>query len=151
MLKSLHKENPKAQIFCLLDKTDTPPNLTFSIRTLTKPFRPAALIEALSLPVGDGVLNFQGFKLYVPQRRLSYEDQPPISLTEKEVDLLKTLHQNANTPLPREVLLEYVWGYGEGITTHTLETHIYKLKQKLQKYTSESIIKCNKDGYFLTT
>jgi DNA-binding response OmpR family regulator len=55
-----------------------------------------------------------------------------IHLTEKETAILKYLYRVGDRPVPREVLLDEVWGYNAGVTTHTLETHIYRLRQKIE-------------------
>ena len=53
-------------------------------------------------------------------------------LTPKEVEILKFLYNNANRVVSRKTLLDEVWGYNAGVTTHTLETHVYKLRQKIE-------------------
>ncbi len=55
-----------------------------------------------------------------------------IRLTAKEVDILKFLYRHANRVVSRQVLLDEVWGYNAGVTTHTLETHVYRLRQKIE-------------------
>jgi DNA-binding response OmpR family regulator len=55
-----------------------------------------------------------------------------IRLTEKETAILRFLYRAGNKPVSREVLLDEVWGYNAGITTHTLETHVYRLRQKIE-------------------
>ena len=55
-----------------------------------------------------------------------------IRLTEKETDILKFLLGAKNAIVSRDVLLHEVWGYNAGVTTHTLETHIYRLRQKIE-------------------
>ncbi len=55
-----------------------------------------------------------------------------LHLTEKETAILKYLYRTGDKPVPREVLLDEVWGYNAGVTTHTLETHIYRLRQKIE-------------------
>lgn len=54
-----------------------------------------------------------------------------VRLTAKETAILARLHRAAGQVVPRETMLDEVWGYGAGIDTHTLETHIYKLRRKL--------------------
>lgn len=54
-----------------------------------------------------------------------------IRLTEKETNILKFLHRSGET-VARETLLHEVWGYNPAVTTHTLETHIYRLRQKIE-------------------
>lgn len=56
-----------------------------------------------------------------------------VKLTEKEQDMLLFFYQNKEKTVSREELLEHVWGYAEGVETHTLETHIYRLRQKIEK------------------
>ena len=60
-------------------------------------------------------------------------DSRKIHLTEKETAILKYLFRIGDRPVSREVLLDEVWGYNSGVTTHTLETHIYRLRQKIEK------------------
>jgi DNA-binding response OmpR family regulator len=55
-----------------------------------------------------------------------------VRLTDKETAILKCLYQAGPQPVPRHVLLDKVWGYNSNVTTHTLETHIYRLRQKLE-------------------
>ncbi len=56
-----------------------------------------------------------------------------IRLTEKETAILKFLYRAGDRTVGREVLLNEVWGYNAGITTHTLETHVYRLRQKIER------------------
>ncbi len=55
-----------------------------------------------------------------------------VRLTDKESNILKFLYRAAGKPVPRQVLLNEVWGYNSAVTTHTLETHIYRLRQKIE-------------------
>ncbi len=55
-----------------------------------------------------------------------------IRLTEKETNILKYLYRAGGKPVSREELLTEVWGYNAGVTTHTLETHVYRLRQKIE-------------------
>ena len=55
-----------------------------------------------------------------------------IRLTEKEAAILKFLYRAGGKPVPRQTLLNEVWGYNSAVTTHTLETHIYRLRQKIE-------------------
>ncbi len=57
-----------------------------------------------------------------------------VRLTEKETSILKYLYRSGDKPVSRDVLLHEVWGgYNSGVTTHTLETHIYRLRQKIER------------------
>jgi len=55
-----------------------------------------------------------------------------VRLTDKESSILKFLYRAGGKPVPRQILLNEVWGYNSAVTTHTLETHIYRLRQKME-------------------
>jgi DNA-binding response OmpR family regulator len=55
-----------------------------------------------------------------------------LRLTEKETNILKFLYRAGPVVVGRDTLLHEVWGYNAGVTTHTLETHIYRLRQKIE-------------------
>jgi len=61
-----------------------------------------------------------------------------IRLTEKEAAILKFLYRAGGKPVPRQTLLNEVWGYNSAVTTHTLETHIYRLRQKIEPQPSDT-------------
>src|SRR5258708_2391046 len=56
-----------------------------------------------------------------------------VRLTENETAIVRFLYRDGQLPVSRETLLQEVWGYNSGVTTHTLETHIYRLRQKIEK------------------
>jgi len=68
------------------------------------------------------------------------ETEELIRLTEKESAILKYLKRSDGNPVNRDVLLDEVWGYNAGVTTHTLETHIYRLRQKIEPNPSAATI-----------
>ena len=55
-----------------------------------------------------------------------------VRLTEKETAILKYLYRAGTKAVGRQILLNEVWGYNAAVTTHTLETHIYRLRQKIE-------------------
>lgn len=78
------------------------------------------------------------------------EDSYKVRLTEKETNILKYLYRAGEKPVSREDLLNDVWGYNAGVTTHTLETHIYRLRQKIEATPTEaSILLTAPGGYRL--
>jgi DNA-binding response OmpR family regulator len=56
-----------------------------------------------------------------------------VRLTAKETAILRYLYRAGQKPIAREALLHEVWGYNSGVSTHTLETHIYRLRQKVEQ------------------
>jgi DNA-binding response OmpR family regulator len=68
-----------------------------------------------------------------------------IRLTEKETNILKFLYRSGDT-VARETLLHEVWGYNPAVTTHTLETHIYRLRQKIEEQPGQAQILITESG-----
>lgn len=77
---------------------------------------------------------------------LTGEDKRKIRLTEKETAILKYLCRAGNKVVARDVLLAEVWGYNAGVTTHTLETHIYRLRQKVELDPSNATLLVTEPG-----
>ena len=72
--------------------------------------------------------------------------------TEKETNILKFLLRAENTIVKRDVLLQKVWGYNAGVTTHTLETHIYRLRQKIESDPFQAkLLVTESGGYMVVT
>src|SRR5262249_14174167 len=73
-----------------------------------------------------------------------------VRLTEKETAILRYLYRAGQKPVSREVLLQEAWGYNSGVTTHTLETHIYRLRQKVEQHAADhAILVTEAGGYTL--
>ena len=104
---------------------------------ISLPIRPQQLARILMArrPVEALALG-SGWQLDQAARSLTHASLPAVSLTEKECALLATLALAAPAPLSREALLERVWGITTtDIDTHTLETHIYRIRSKLSALT----------------
>jgi DNA-binding response OmpR family regulator len=102
--------------------------------TLAKPVRIAALARALAEAgrgAGQAELAFGPLRFRPATRELECGAGPPARLTEKEAAILVYLHGAGDRLVPRDELLGQVWGYAGAVTTHTLETHIYRLRRKL--------------------
>jgi len=69
-----------------------------------------------------------------------------IRLTEKETAILKYLFRAGERPIGRDQLLHEVWGYNAGVTTHTLETHVYRLRQKIERDPTKAEILITEPG-----
>lgn len=110
--------------------TQSPP-VDFPHAALQKPFRIGGFVDlARRLAQRAPVIVLGDGKLY-PQARQWEKGGVRQPLTEKEVDILVHLAA-AGEAVGREALLEEVWGYNQGVSTHTLETHIYRLRQKIE-------------------
>ena len=69
-----------------------------------------------------------------------------VHLTDKETAILNYLYQVGDKVVGRDVLLDKVWGYNSRVTTHTLETHIYRLRQKIEENPSKTRILMTEPG-----
>lgn len=94
----------------------------------------------------DAVFQLGPYTFKPAQKMLLTEDDRKIRLTEKETNILKFLYRATDGVVARDVLLHEVWGYNAGITTHTLETHIYRLRQKIEPDPSNAQILLTESG-----
>jgi DNA-binding response OmpR family regulator len=105
---------------------------------VTKPYRFAVLLARIRAQLrshehSEGAVFRLGAYEFRPAAKLLVDDhQKKIRLTEKETNILKYLYRAGEKPVSREELLAEVWGYNAGVTTHTLETHVYRLRQKIE-------------------
>lgn len=123
---------------------------------IEKPFKLAAFLEGLKenklLPKvrRKECFVFKEYTLYPVKKEIfSATTQKTTKLTEKEIDIIKYLYQAAPVISSKEDLLENVWGYSSDATTHTVETHIYRLRQKVEKDGSSQLIITENNGYRL--
>ncbi len=116
---------------------------------LEKPFRLAALLTRLAAHLGrhgeDRAIPIGPYEFRPSAKLLTAEGKRKIRLTEKETNILKFLHEAGRT-VARETLLHEVWGYSPAVTTHTLETHIYRLRRKIEENPGQAKILITEDG-----
>ncbi len=94
----------------------------------------------------DAVFTVGPYTFKPAAKMLITEDDRKIRLTEKETNILKFLYRASDGVVARDVLLHEVWGYNAGVTTHTLETHIYRLRQKIEPDPSNARILLTESG-----
>jgi DNA-binding response OmpR family regulator len=108
---------------------------------VTKPFKLGVLLARIRVHLRqhetseDAVLTI-GPYTFKPAAKLLLDTEKAgkkVRLTEKETGILKFLYRAQQRLVPRETLLAEVWGYNAGVTTHTLETHVYRLRQKIER------------------
>ena len=93
-------------------------------------------------------IKIKNYLLDKNERKL-FKDDTYIILTEKEVQLLD-LFLNKNKPISKDEILSSVWNYSSNADTHTVETHIYRLRKKInEKFSDDNFILNNKKGYSL--
>ncbi|KAB7614479.1 response regulator transcription factor [Amylibacter sp. SFDW26] len=105
---------------------------------ISKPFKFPVLLARIRAQLRqheqseDAVFTLGPYTFKPASKMLITEDEKKIRLTEKETNILKFLYRAQDGVVARDVLLHEVWGYNAGVTTHTLETHIYRLRQKIE-------------------
>jgi DNA-binding response OmpR family regulator len=119
---------------------------------VVKPFRFAVLLARIRAQLRqheqseDAVFTIGSYTFRPAAKTLVDEDGGKVRLTEKETSILKYLYRSGEKVVTRDILLHEVWGYNAGVTTHTLETHIYRLRQKIEKDPSNAELLLTETG-----
>ena len=120
---------------------------------ITKPFRLGVLLARIRAQMRqherseDAIFTLGPYSFRPSAKMLVEADTDrKIRLTEKETAILKYLFRAGDNVIGRDELLNEVWGYNSGVTTHTLETHVYRLRQKLERDPSNAVILVTEPG-----
>jgi len=149
-VRILRKNGFKAPIIMLTGHdTDSDTILGFESGAndyVAKPFHFAVLLARIRAQLRqheaseDAVFTIGPYTFRPSSKILLNPKGNKIRLTEKETSILRYLFRAGQKPISHETLLQEVWGYKSGVTTHTLETHIYRLRQKIEKDAAVPII-----------
>jgi DNA-binding response OmpR family regulator len=119
---------------------------------VSKPFKFPVLLARIRAQLRqheqseDAVFQLGPYTFKPANKMLITGDEKKIRLTEKETNILKYLYRATDDVVARDVLLHEVWGYNAGVTTHTLETHIYRLRQKIEPDPSNARLLVTESG-----
>lgn len=121
---------------------------------VTKPFRLGILLARIRAQLRQHeqsedatfAIGPYSFRPAAKMLLLDGDKKAKVRLTEKETAILKYLCRIGNKVVQRDVLLSEVWGYNAGVTTHTLETHIYRLRQKIEADPSSATLLVTEPG-----
>jgi len=120
---------------------------------ITKPFRLNVLLARLRAQLRQHELSEDaiftiGPYTFRPSAKLLVDEagRKKVRLTEKETAILKYLYRAGDKIIGRDTLLNEVWGYNAGVTTHTLETHVYRLRQKIEREPAKAKILVTEPG-----
>ena len=120
-------------------------NLPISVKEINNVIESVAAKKKFSK---NSSIQIKSYFLDKNEKKLS-KDNKSITLTEKEIQLLE-LFLNKDEPISKNEVLSLVWHYSSDADTHTVETHIYRLRKKIkQKFNDENFILNNKNGYYL--
>jgi DNA-binding response OmpR family regulator len=121
---------------------------------VTKPFKLGVLLARIRAQLRqherseDAIFNIGPYS-FRPSAKMLIDPENgdrKIRLTEKETAILKYLFRAGEKVIGRDVLLNEVWGYNSGVTTHTLETHVYRLRQKIERDPSNAELLVTEPG-----
>jgi DNA-binding response OmpR family regulator len=124
--------------------------------SISTPVRAAKIIRYLqSIKNGGNAfpakISFGPYELMTQDFLLLGREGLAVRLTEKEVAILACLAKEKGASVSRQALLDAVWAYAEGVETHTLETHIYRLRQKIEENPAKpQYLVTLEDGYTLS-
>ena len=162
LCKLMKQRNVKCPIV-MLTAQDTDADAIYGLDSganyyITKPFKFPVLLARLRAQLRqheqseDAVFNLGPYTFKPAAKMLITEELKKIRLTEKETNILKFLYRSTEKIVARDTLLHEVWGYNAGVTTHTLETHIYRLRQKIETDPSQArFLITESGGYRLST
>ena len=96
----------------------------------------------------SSLINLKDYVIDKNERKIKKNDLE-LQMTEKETNFLILFSQH-DKPLSRNFVLKKVWKYSSETDTHTVETHIHRLRKKIsEKFNDDNFIKNNKDGYYI--
>jgi len=118
---------------------------------VTKPFRFSVLLARIRAALrqhdqSEDVVFTIGPYAFQPAAKLLEAEGNKVRLTDKETAILKYLYRQGPKTISRDTLLAEVWGYNNRVTTHTLETHIYRLRQKIERDPSNARLLVTEEG-----
>ena len=129
------KKYPQRPVFLLSTNEDNK-NVAGII---SKPLNLSQLLDRIKAGIqlhentSEGYLIFNHYELHpIAKEILNQRNNETVKLTEKEVAVIKYLYKAGNKIVSRQELLQEVWGYSPDVSTHTIETHIYRLRQKVE-------------------
>lgn len=136
----------------IASRRDDMPSPPPGISVLQQPFRMGALLDRIAAYKTAGArkrppVHIGPYTLDPDDNVLADETRGfTVRLTEKERDILLRLHAAQSAVVDRDTLLGDIWGYGSNIETHTLETHIYRLRRKIESDPAQPLLLTTEEG-----
>ena len=142
-----------AHFICLADENENIKhnNMLLGIKLIKKPYGLSEIVNEINGAISNNDLRNEVIKIgnfaFDNVARILERNGALVTLTEKESELICLLHQANGEVISRDEILKKVWGYEESVETHTVETHIYRIRQKLGK--DNDFIGNLGSGYFI--
>lgn len=138
-------------IFLLAEHDEEYPDIDAEV--IMKPIVLSSLLDCLKSGIHmfenseEGYLHFNQYELRPLAKEILNERNGEVTkLTEKEVSIIKYLYKAGSKIISKNELLQEVWGYNPDVTTHTIETHIYRLRQKVEHENTDAQLILTSDG-----
>ncbi len=136
ILNSLKSKGGNKPLIYLSSKDD---DFADIYQVINKPFSLSNFIDVIKSAINtfenskEGSLEFNNYILYPAAKEIvNLRNHKTTKLTEKEVAIIKYLYKNKDKIIGKNDLMQEVWGYAADVATHTVETHIYRLRQKVE-------------------
>ncbi len=157
LLEDITHTYDRIPVFVLLKKGERKLSETPFVKYIAKPLILSDFLntiqsaQSFALSSNAGVLCFNGYELCPFEKQITNtKTAQTIKLTEREVAILLYLYQMKGKIATKNDLLQKVWGYSPDVSTHTIETHIYRLRQKVEKgKDAPALIETKNSGYKL--
>ncbi len=152
-LEELRLNHPRTPVILLQKSGDERVGSTALNNVVFKPLSLDKLLNQIKSGINllenteDGYLTFNKY-IVRPIKKDIYNqrNQEVVKLTEKEVAIIKYLYKCRDRIVTKNELLQEVWGYSPDVSTHTIETHIYRLRQKVEHEDAEAQLILTEDG-----
>lgn len=153
LLVSIRKEHPHTPVILLQKEEDDTIETSVLNNIVFKPFSLEKLLNQVRAGINlldNSEVGYLNFNKYIvrPIKKDIYNqrNKEVVKLTEKEVAILKYLYKCRDRIVTKNELLQEVWGYSPEVSTHTIETHIYRLRQKVEHEDAEAQLILTEDG-----
>lgn len=152
-LSEIRKEHHRTPVILLQKSDDESIENTVLNSVVFKPFSLERLLNQIRARINilenstEGYLNFNKYIVRPIKKNIyNQRNKEVIKLTEKEVAVIKYLYKCRDRIVTKNELLQEVWGYSPDVSTHTIETHIYRLRQKVEHEDAEAQLILTEDG-----
>lgn len=152
-LSNIRKNHPRTPIILLQKSSDEKIENTVLNTIIVKPFYLEELLNCIHAGINlleNSEVGYLKFNKYIvrPIKKDIYNqrNKEVIKLTEKEVAVIKYLYKCKDRIVTKNELLQEVWGYSPEVSTHTIETHIYRLRQKVEHEDASAQLIITEDG-----
>ena len=146
-LKKIFRSKKNVKIYFKKNNDGYGASINFAAKRIKTPYFLVVQPDVTGIKKSS-LINLLNYTLDKNERKIK-KNNLELQLTEKEINFLILFSQN-DKPLSRDFVLQKVWKYSPESDTHTVETHIHRLRKKiLEKFNDNNFIKNNNEGYYI--